>query len=79
MEGLLQSSTPQEIAIMGVGRIIVKPIVINGDLVTASMPLSPTSDHLIMDGLPAAKFPRSLEKFLENPDLLLAHKRAQNP
>ncbi|MGA2237973.1 MAG: 2-oxo acid dehydrogenase subunit E2 [Candidatus Bathyarchaeia archaeon] len=43
------------------------------------MPLRPTSDHLIMDGLPAAKFPRSLEKLLENPDLLLAHKRAQNP
>jgi pyruvate dehydrogenase E2 component (dihydrolipoamide acetyltransferase) len=70
---------PPENAILGVGRIVVKPIVVNGDFVAAStIPLSLTFDHRIMDGVPAAKLLQSLKKFVENPDLLLAEKTGRS-
>jgi pyruvate dehydrogenase E2 component (dihydrolipoamide acetyltransferase) len=66
---------PPENAILGVGRIVVKPIVANGNFVAAStMALSLTFDHRIMDGVPAARFLQSLKKLLENPHLLLVEK-----
>ena len=70
---------PPENAILGVGRIVVKPIILNGDFAAAStMPLSLTFDHRIIDGVPAAKFLQSLKKLLENPELLLVEKTARS-
>jgi len=62
---------PPEVAILGVGRIIEKPAVYQGDIVKRSMmTLSLTFDHRIVDGAPAAAFLKTLAGILEKPYLL---------
>jgi len=57
-----------EAAILGVGRMIDKPWVVNGEMVIRSiMVLSLTFDHRIMDGGPAAEFLCTIKDLLENP------------
>jgi pyruvate dehydrogenase E2 component (dihydrolipoamide acetyltransferase) len=57
-----------ESAILGVGRIIEKPVVINGGImIRPRMVLSLTHDHRIIDGIPASAFLRSVVNILENP------------
>ncbi len=62
---------PPEVAILGVGRIIEKPAVFQGEIVKRSMmALSLTFDHRIVDGAPAAAFLKTLAGLLEKPYLL---------
>ncbi|MCE9566730.1 MAG: 2-oxo acid dehydrogenase subunit E2 [Planctomycetes bacterium] len=59
---------PPECAILGVGRIERKPVMVGErirarDMVTLSL----TFDHRIVDGAPAARFLQTLSKCIENP------------
>lgn len=59
-------------AILGVGRIQKKPVVVNDELAIRSMiSLSLSFDHRIIDGAPAAAFLTDLKDVLENPFKLL--------
>jgi len=63
---------PPEAAILGVGRILEKPAVHEGQIVKRSlMQLSLTFDHRIVDGAPAAEFLRTVKGLLESPYRLL--------
>lgn len=59
-----------ECAILGVGRIVRKPIVNeNDEIVPASMMvLSLSFDHRVVDGATAAEFLKKLKGYLEDPD-----------
>lgn len=63
---------PPQAAILSVGGIQEKPVVKNGQVV-AGKTLSVTlgADHRVMDGVASAKFLGTLQKFLENPSLLV--------
>ncbi|MCW3051161.1 MAG: Pyruvate/2-oxoglutarate dehydrogenase [Chthonomonadales bacterium] len=59
-------------AILGVGRIADKPVVIQKEVVVRSMMnLCLSFDHRILDGAPAARFLQRLKELLENPMLVL--------
>lgn len=65
-------NTP-EAAILGVGRMVQKPVVVRGEIVVRwMMYLSLTFDHRLVDGAPAAEFLRRVKRLLENPYTLLA-------
>lgn len=57
---------PPELAILGVGRIVDKPVAYLGGIhVRAQMFLSLTFDHRLVDGAPAARFLQSLSERIE--------------
>jgi pyruvate dehydrogenase E2 component (dihydrolipoamide acetyltransferase) len=61
-----------ECAILGVGRMIDKPVVREGAIVVRSMmTLSLTFDHRTVDGAPAARFLQQVGEFIEEPTLWL--------
>ncbi|HEY3419673.1 MAG TPA: dihydrolipoamide acetyltransferase family protein [Methanomassiliicoccales archaeon] len=61
-----------EAAILGTGKIVDTPMVIDGKIEARKMlPLSLTFDHRALDGAGAAKFMNDLKKWLENPEALL--------
>jgi pyruvate/2-oxoglutarate dehydrogenase complex dihydrolipoamide acyltransferase (E2) component len=66
-----------ETAILGVGRIVPKPVVRGSDpsayeiVVRQMMVLSLTFDHRLVDGAPAARFLQRICQLVENPYLLL--------
>ena len=63
---------PPECGILGVGRIVKKPIVQDEEIVIRSMmALSLTFDHRIVDGAPAAQFLQTISQYIQNPYLLL--------
>ena len=63
---------PPESAILGVGRILKKPIVHNDEIVIRSMlTLSLTFDHRVVDGAPAAQFLQTVSGYIQDPYLLL--------
>jgi pyruvate dehydrogenase E2 component (dihydrolipoamide acetyltransferase) len=63
---------PPGVAILGIGRIVETPAVIDGQIVVRSMmPLSLTVDHRVIDGDVAAHFLQKVKKILEFPYLLL--------
>ena len=60
-------------AILGVGRIRLKPIAHEGEICARQMmALSLTFDHRIVDGAPAARFLQRVKQLIEQPVLLLA-------
>ncbi|MDO8490469.1 MAG: dihydrolipoamide acetyltransferase family protein [Dehalococcoidia bacterium] len=60
-----------EVAILGVGRIVEKPVIFNGDICKRSMMwLSLTYDHRVVDGAVAAEFLRRMKDLLEKPHLI---------
>ena len=62
-----------EVAILGVGRIVDKPWVINGELVARKVTeLTLTFDYRVCDGATAAAFLRFVVDAIENPSSLLA-------
>jgi pyruvate dehydrogenase E2 component (dihydrolipoamide acetyltransferase) len=62
-----------EVAILGVGRIIDKPWVVNGELAVRKVTeLTLTFDHRVCDGGTAAGFLRFVADAMENPNSLLA-------
>ncbi|MBN1936799.1 MAG: 2-oxo acid dehydrogenase subunit E2 [Anaerolineae bacterium] len=61
-----------EAAILGVGRIVEKPVVRNGQIVARPMMvLSLAFDHRLTDGAPAARFLQRISQLVEQPYLLL--------
>ncbi len=61
-----------EVAILGVGRILEKPAIYEGQIAKRShMALSLTFDHRLVDGAPAAEFLRAVVEILENPYRIL--------
>ncbi len=61
-----------ESAILGVGRILEKPVAFNGEIALRSMmTVSLSFDHRIIDGAPAAEFLTDLKETLENPFKLM--------
>ena len=62
---------PPESAILGVGRVVKKPVVLNDKIIVRSlMTLTLVFDHRIMDGSVAAEFLQTLKGILEKPDNL---------
>ena len=63
---------PPESAILGVGRILKKPVVHNDEIIIRSMlTLSLTFDHRVVDGAPAAQFLQTVSGYIQDPYLLL--------
>ncbi len=61
-----------ESAILGVGRIVQKPIIKDNEIVKAwILPLSLSYDHRIIDGASGARFLNMMKDLLENPEMLL--------
>ncbi|SDQ16128.1 dihydrolipoamide acetyltransferase family protein [Virgibacillus salinus] len=72
VDGFTPIINPPETAILGVGRIVEKPVVVDGSVeVRPMMVLSLSFDHRAIDGAPAAAFLTELKDRLENPYGLL--------
>jgi pyruvate dehydrogenase E2 component (dihydrolipoamide acetyltransferase) len=64
---------PPECAILGVGRIVARPVGVNGQVVLRDMlALSLSFDHRLVDGAPAARFLQRLKQWIERPFALFA-------
>ena len=63
---------PPQAAILGIGRIVAKPAVHNGEIVARQMvALSLTFDHRVVDGGPAARFLNTVREYVSEPILWL--------
>ena len=61
-----------EAAILGLGRIVKKPIVVDDEIVVAKvLPLSLSYDHRSIDGASGARFLNLLKELLSDPEMLL--------
>lgn len=61
-----------EVAILGIGKIMKKPVVENNEIVIRDIaPLSLTFDHRIIDGADGGRFMIAYKKYLKDPLLLL--------
>ncbi len=61
-----------EVAILGLSRSKVQPVIRQGEVVPRlMMPLSLSYDHRVIDGAAAARFTRFLAEMLENPWMML--------
>ncbi|WP_328587362.1 dihydrolipoamide acetyltransferase family protein [Gottfriedia luciferensis] len=61
-----------EVAILGIGRIAEKPVVLNGEIVVAPvLALSLSFDHRIIDGATAQNALNHIKRLLNDPELLL--------
>ena len=64
---------PPETAILGVGRVVEKPVVVDKEIaVKPVMQLSLSFDHRVVDGVPAAQFLQKVKQILESPGSLHA-------
>ncbi|MBW2311744.1 MAG: 2-oxo acid dehydrogenase subunit E2 [Deltaproteobacteria bacterium] len=64
---------PPESALLGVGRILEKPVVKEGEILSqARLSVSLTFDHRIIDGAPAARFLKTVKDIIEDPLLMIA-------
>jgi 2-oxoisovalerate dehydrogenase E2 component (dihydrolipoyl transacylase) len=69
------ASTPvinrPEVAIVGVNRVVERPMVVNGQIVIRQMMnLSSSFDHRVVDGMDAARFIQAVKRLLEQPAML---------
>ncbi len=63
-----------EVAILGLSRARLEPVVHQGSVVPRLMlPLSLSYDHRVIDGADAARFTRRVAEMLENPLVMLLH------
>ncbi len=64
---------PPEAAILAVGRVEEKPVVMDGEVVVRPrMRLTMSCDHRVVDGATGARFLQTLKEFLEEPMMMLA-------
>lgn len=62
-----------EVAIVGVNRMVERPVLQNGQWVARKiMNLSSSFDHRVIDGMDAAQFVQEVRRYLEAPALLLS-------
>jgi 2-oxoisovalerate dehydrogenase E2 component (dihydrolipoyl transacylase) len=60
-----------EVAIVGVNRIALRPVMMDGAVVARQlMNLSSSFDHRVIDGEQAARFVQTLRRYLEHPSIL---------
>lgn len=60
-----------EVAIVGVNRMVERPVIIDGNVVARKMMnLSSSFDHRVVDGMHAAEFIQCIRRYLETPALL---------
>jgi pyruvate dehydrogenase E2 component (dihydrolipoamide acetyltransferase) len=72
VDGFTPILNPPETGILGVGRVIEKPAVHNGEIaIRQMMNLSLTFNHMTTDGAPAMAFLRELGDMLENPGMMI--------
>jgi pyruvate dehydrogenase E2 component (dihydrolipoamide acetyltransferase) len=72
IDGFTPILNPPETAILGVGRIAEKPVVIDGKVEVRTLcTLSLSFDHRVVDGVPAAAYLARLAELLERPYTLL--------
>jgi pyruvate dehydrogenase E2 component (dihydrolipoamide acetyltransferase) len=63
---------PPQVAILAVGAIAERPIVVDGDLeIVPTMTMTLTCDHRAIDGSEGAEFLRTVKAFVEAPALAL--------
>ena len=63
-------NTP-EVAIIGINRMVERPVVIDGQIVIRTMMnLSSSFDHRVIDGMDAARFIQAVRELLEQPAML---------
>jgi pyruvate dehydrogenase E2 component (dihydrolipoamide acetyltransferase) len=63
---------PPEVALLGIGRMTKKPVVIEEEIVIRQMmPISLTFDHRLIDGAAAGEFRNRMKELVENPGLLM--------
>src|SRR5690554_750086 len=61
-----------EVAILGVGKISKKPVVVNDEIkIGYVLPLSIAVDHRVIDGADAGRFLTRVKELLANPELML--------
>lgn len=71
IDGFTPIINPPQAAILGMGRIVEKPAVYQGQVcVRSMMTLSLSFDHRIVDGAPAAAFLQTTKRLAEQPALL---------
>lgn len=72
IDGFTPVINPPQAAILGVGRIVEKPVARDGAVVIRPMvTLSLSFDHRIVDGAPAGKFLQRVKQLIERPMALL--------
>ncbi len=65
---------PPEVAILGIHKIVKRPVVRDGQIVVRDvMNVSLSFDHRIIDGHVGAAFTQTLVRYLEDPGLLMLH------
>jgi pyruvate dehydrogenase E2 component (dihydrolipoamide acetyltransferase) len=74
IDGFTPIINPPQAAILGVGRIVAKPVVVEGQVVVRQMmSLSLSFDHRLVDGGPAARFLQRIKQLVERPFALLVN------
>jgi pyruvate dehydrogenase E2 component (dihydrolipoamide acetyltransferase) len=64
---------PPQSAILAMGRVIPKPVVVNEEIVIRKMGwISVTVDHRIINGVQAAKFGQTIDNIISNPQKYLS-------
>ena len=68
VDGFTPIINPPQVGILGVGRVVEKPVIANGEIAKGeTMYLSLTFDHRVIDGAPAAEFLQTVKRLLEDP------------
>ena len=68
IDGFTPIINPPQVGILGVGRVVEKPVIANGEVAKGeTMYLSLTFDHRAIDGAPAAEFLQTVKSLLEDP------------
>ncbi len=68
IDGFTPIINPPQVGILGVGRVVEKPVIANGEVAKGeTMFLSLTFDHRVIDGAPAAEFLQTVKGLLEDP------------
>lgn len=72
VETLIGIIKPPHAAILGVGSVMARPMVRDGDIVVRQvMKVALSADHRVSDGAEGARFIKEIQRFLENPVLLV--------
>jgi pyruvate dehydrogenase E2 component (dihydrolipoamide acetyltransferase) len=72
VETLIGIIKPPHAAILGVGSVMPQPVVREGEIVVRQvMKVALSADHRVSDGAEGARFIKEIQRFLENPVLLV--------